>query len=75
MSATANRAFVLSVLVLLLAATRVNHFAAIPDAWLPDDPVVGDAEAQRAAYRTYVGMRLAAPRPFVEEADRARRAA
>ncbi|EQM81436.1 hypothetical protein ACX94F_16275 [Stenotrophomonas hibiscicola] len=32
MSATANRAFVLSVLVLLLAATRVNHFAAIPDA-------------------------------------------
>ena len=32
MSDTANRAFVLSVLVLLLAATRVNHFAAIPDA-------------------------------------------
>jgi hypothetical protein len=32
MSDTANRAFVLSVLVLVLAATRVNHFAAIPDA-------------------------------------------
>ncbi|HEL4267560.1 TPA: hypothetical protein UM524_002327 [Stenotrophomonas maltophilia] len=32
MSDTANRAFVLSVLVLLLAATRINHFAAIPDA-------------------------------------------
>jgi hypothetical protein len=32
MSDTVNRAFVLSVLVLLLAATRVNHFAAIPDA-------------------------------------------
>ncbi|KAF1014704.1 MAG: hypothetical protein GAK31_02191 [Stenotrophomonas maltophilia] len=32
MSDTAHRAFVLSVLVLLMAATRVNHFAAIPDA-------------------------------------------
>ncbi len=49
--------------------------AAIPDAWLPDDPVVGDAEAQRAAYRAYLGRRLEAPRPFVEEAERARRAA
>ena len=49
--------------------------AAIPDAWLPDDPVVGDADAQRAAYRAYLGRRLEAPRPFVEEAERARRAA
>ncbi len=32
MSTTAQRAFVLSVLVLLMAATRVNHFMAIPDA-------------------------------------------
>jgi hypothetical protein len=32
MTTTAHRAFVLSVLVLLMAATRVNHFAAIPDA-------------------------------------------
>ncbi len=32
MTSTAHRAFVLSVLVLLMAATRVNHFAAIPDA-------------------------------------------
>jgi len=32
MTSTAQRAFVLSVLVLLMAATRVNHFAAIPDA-------------------------------------------
>jgi len=31
MTSTAHRAFVLSVLVLLMAATRVNHFAAIPD--------------------------------------------
>lgn len=32
MTANAQRAFVLFVLVLLMAATRVNHFAAIPDA-------------------------------------------
>jgi len=32
MTTTAQRAFVLSVLVLLMAATRVNHFMAIPDA-------------------------------------------
>jgi len=32
MTSTAQRAFVLFVLVLLMAATRVNHFAAIPDA-------------------------------------------
>jgi hypothetical protein len=32
MTSTAQRAFVLSVLVLLMAATRVNHFAATPDA-------------------------------------------
>lgn len=49
--------------------------AAIPDAWLPDDPAVGDAEGQRAAYRRYLDVRLAAPRPFVDEVERARRAA
>lgn len=32
MTPTAQRAFILFVLVLLMAATRVNHFAAIPDA-------------------------------------------
>lgn len=32
MTANAQRAFVLFVLVLLMAATRVNHFAAVPDA-------------------------------------------
>lgn len=31
-TSTAQRAFILSVLVLVMAATRVNHFAAIPDA-------------------------------------------
>lgn len=53
----------------------VTLVAAIPDLWLPDDPVVGDAEAQRTAYRAYLARRLEAPRPFVEEAERARRAA
>lgn len=32
MTTSAQRAFILSVLVLLMAATRLNHFAAIPDA-------------------------------------------
>ena len=49
--------------------------AALPDAWLPDDPVAGDAAAQRAAYVRYLPARLEAPRPFVEEAERARPAA
>jgi hypothetical protein len=48
---------------------------AIPDAWLPDDPVIGDAAAQRAAYRRYLARRLEGPRPFVEEVERARTAA
>jgi hypothetical protein len=49
--------------------------AALPDLWLPDDPVVGDANAQRVAYGRYLATRLAPPRLFVEEADRVRRAA
>jgi hypothetical protein len=49
--------------------------ADLPDAWLADDPLVGDPEAQRRAYRRYLRMRLDTPRPFVEEAERARRAA
>jgi hypothetical protein len=48
---------------------------ALPDAWLPDDPVAGDARAQRLVYVRYLSRRLGAPRPFVEEADRARAAA
>jgi HipA-like kinase len=48
---------------------------ALPDAWLPDDRVAGDAAAQRAAYVRYLTRRLESPRPFVEEADRARVAA
>ena len=49
--------------------------AAIPDLWLPDDPTAGDADSQRAAYVRYLDRRLAGRRPFVEEAERARRAA
>lgn len=48
---------------------------ALPDAWLPADLPIGGADAQRAAYRRYLEGRLTAPRPFVEEAERARRAA
>lgn len=49
--------------------------AAIPDGWLPADPVIGDADGQRRAYVRYLDRRLGARRVFVEEADRARRAA
>ncbi len=62
-------------------AGRLDHglFAAlatmIPAVWLPDDRVAGDAAAQRAAYVRYLDRRLAAHRSFVEEAERARRAA
>lgn len=48
---------------------------ALPDLWLPDDPVAGDAAAQRAAYVRYLLRRLEPPRAFVEEAERARAAA
>ena len=49
--------------------------SAIPTTWLPDDPSIGDAAAQRRAYVRYLERRLAARHRFVEEADRARRAA
>ena len=47
----------------------------IPDAWLPDDPITGDAAGQRRAYVRYLGRRLEAPRAWVTEAERARTAA
>jgi hypothetical protein len=46
--------------------------AALPDDWLADDPVIGDADAQRRAYVDYLGVRLGAPRPFVGPADELR---
>ena len=48
---------------------------AVPDEWLPDDPLVGGADDQRSAYVRYLLRRLETPRLFVEEAERARGAA
>lgn len=48
---------------------------ALPDAWLPDDPAMGDAAAQRQGYVRYLTLRLEEPRRFVQEADGARAAA
>jgi len=49
--------------------------AAIPDAWLGPEPGLPDPSAHRRAYVEYLVHRLAAPRSFVGEADRARNAA
>jgi len=46
----------------------------VPDAWLAPEPGLQDAASHRQAYVDYLSRRLAAPRPFVEEADRARAA-
>ncbi|MEO5940316.1 MAG: aminotransferase class I and II, partial [Candidatus Limnocylindrales bacterium] len=48
--------------------------AAVPDDWLADDPVIGDAPAQRGAYVDYLARRLHFPRPFVERVERLRAA-
>src|SRR6476659_4454125 len=56
-------------------STLTHLVAALPDAWLPDDPAAGDAAGQRRAYVRYLTLRLEAPRSFVEEAERARTAA
>jgi hypothetical protein len=56
-------------------ALLVELVEALPDSWLPVDPAAGDAGDQRAAYVRYLLRRLEAPRSFVEEAERARRAA
>jgi hypothetical protein len=49
--------------------------AEVPDDWLPPEPNRPDLAtpaAHRAAYLEYLERRLAAPRAFVEEAERAR---
>jgi hypothetical protein len=56
-------------------AVLADLVAALPDGWLPDDPTIGDAAAQRLAYIRYLSLRLTSPRSFVEEAERARTAA
>lgn len=40
----------------------------IPEAWLDDEPAVGDATAVRDAYVTYLTARLNGPRPWLQEA-------
>ena len=47
----------------------------LPDDWLPADAFAGDAATQRGRYVDYLERRLAAPRPFVDDAERARAAA
>ena len=49
--------------------------AEIPDDWLAGEPGLPDPESHRRAYLDYLCRRLAAPRAFVEEAERARLAA
>ncbi len=53
----------------LTPAVLREVLALVPDAWLP-----GDAAARRAAYTSYLAARVEAPRPFIEEILRARRA-
>jgi HipA-like kinase len=48
--------------------------ALIPDAWLVAEAGLPDADAHRRAYVDYLLARLAEPRAFVEEAERARAA-
>jgi hypothetical protein len=46
----------------------------VPDEWLAADAHAGAPADLRAAYVNYLARRLEAPRPFVEDADRARAA-
>ncbi len=48
--------------------------ASLPDEWLGHDAAIGGPDRQRDAYLTYLRRRLAAPRPFLEAAERARTA-
>ncbi len=56
---------------LVTAGLLAGLVAAIPDVWLPDDPVIGDAAAQRSGYLAYLGARLAT-RPFAAAAEQLR---
>ena len=53
-------------------ATLAEIVAAVPAEWLGDDPAIGDANAQRAAYLAYLTARRDASQVFVEEALHAR---
>ncbi|MBD0371785.1 MAG: aminotransferase class I and II [Pyrinomonadaceae bacterium] len=51
-----------------------NIVGLIPDVWLDTDSLLKSAYEARQAYVEYLSRRLEAPRPFAEEAERARRA-
>jgi hypothetical protein len=44
----------------------------VPDEWLKEDACFDTTAEHRQAYATYLTRRLEAPRPFLEEAIRAR---
>ena len=44
----------------------------LPEAWLPEDPYLGGAPAQRHAYLEWLSQRVASAAVFEEEANRAR---
>jgi hypothetical protein len=54
----------------LTADVIADVLALVPDAWLGETTAA--AAARRHAYQQYFALRLEAPRPFVEEAARAR---
>lgn len=55
--------------------TLASIMATVPDAWLEEPgPTGADLVAVRQRYVDYLMRRVEAPRPFVEEADRARAA-
>jgi hypothetical protein len=56
----------------LTSALLGSIIEAVPDDWLPAEPGLPDAASHRAAYLDYLERRLAAPRRFAEEAERAR---
>ncbi len=58
-----------------IAASLDGLVAAIPDLWLPDDPVIGDAAAQRRAYVRYLLAAARGAAALREEADRVHAAA
>jgi hypothetical protein len=55
-------------------ATFEGLAALVPDDWLVPEDRLPDPDAHRRAYVDYLAARLAAPRAFVEEAERARAA-
>jgi hypothetical protein len=56
----------------LTAEVIADIVASVPDAWLEADAAPGDAPVFREAYTRHLLRRLKAPRPFLEEAARAR---